>query len=907
MHISIVGSGYVGTTVAACLADLGHDVVTIDIDESVVDAINAGDPSIHEPGLDDLVGRHAGDRLRATTDYSVVPETDLTMLALPTPSRDDGGIDLSAMEAGARSVGHALASADHASTDPHVVVTKSTVIPTTTREVLAPAIAEAGLTRGEDFLVASNPEFQREGSAVADFLNPDKLVFGTDDDRALARLHDLYAPLREAAGHEIPVVETGVEEAEMIKYANNAFLAAKVSLINDIGNVCKEFGVDAYEVADAIGLDGRIGEQFLRSGVGWGGSCLTGDQRVLLRDTTGVRLMRLSEAYDSYATDESEVPDTLEVLSMSDEGEFRFSPVSAVTKRRYTGTIHTVTTSMSKSVTVTDDHPMLVAEEDTVRTELASELSEGDRLPVLSDIPDDPIAEFDLLDMVAKSVEFANDSVYLKPEFELESVEQELRDVLKTYNARFSYDKIRDFIRGNYLPLDAYLQIEDHFDWKRNQFRLYTAIGGTTYVPAVVPVDEEFWRFIGYYLSEGYISTDDSGHGGNSRKRFGLTFHPEEEQEYVSDVTDYLDRLRIKHRVNEKQTTMEVQFSSRVFAHFIERLGCGTGSYSATIPDDAFCQPVEHRRELLCGLLRGDGHVAYPNHSNAVVYDFGSVSEELVQGMTILLHSLGIVPSYKTSESAKSTKPAHFLRISSKQQVEELKDLFLEEEQDRITERLDAYVRDIRPTGHRRGDRLTTVKIRNIESKNASTEVYSLETEPDHTFVTTDGLVVHNCFPKDTKAMVAASRERGYEPRMLQAAIDLNDAQPERLLSLLDRHVDVSSKRVAVLGLAFKPGTDDVRESRAIPVIEGLQSRGGEVVAYDPVAAENMRSHFPDVEYTDSAGEALDGAHAAVVVTDWDEFAVLDDEFDAMATPVVVDGRRIVERREGITYEGLTW
>jgi UDPglucose 6-dehydrogenase len=142
---------------------------------------------------------------------------------------------------------------------------------------------------------------------------------------------------------------------------------------------------------------------------------------------------------------------------------------------------------------------------------------------------------------------------------------------------------------------------------------------------------------------------------------------------------------------------------------------------------------------------------------------------------------------------------------------------------------------------------------------------------------------------------------------MLQAAIDLNDAQPERLLSLVDEHVDVSGQRVAVLGLAFKPGTDDVRESRAIPVIEGLQSRGAEVVAYDPVATENMRTHFPDIEYTDSASEALEGAHAAVVVTDWDEFAVLDEAFDAMAMPVVVDGRRIIERREGITYEGLTW
>jgi UDPglucose 6-dehydrogenase len=142
---------------------------------------------------------------------------------------------------------------------------------------------------------------------------------------------------------------------------------------------------------------------------------------------------------------------------------------------------------------------------------------------------------------------------------------------------------------------------------------------------------------------------------------------------------------------------------------------------------------------------------------------------------------------------------------------------------------------------------------------------------------------------------------------MLDAAIAVNDRQPERLLGLLDDHVDVAGRRVAVLGLAFKPETDDIRNSRAIPVIEGLRERGADVVAYDPVATDGMRERFPGIEYADSAGTALEGAHGAVVVTDWDEFATLDEEFDSMAGPVVVDGRRVVRRREGITYEGLTW
>ena len=430
MNVAVVGSGYVGTTIAACFADLGHDVTAIDIDEGIVEQLNDGRAPIHEPGLDDLLAEHAGGRLRATTDYDAITDCEVTFLALPTPSREDGSIDASIIETGARSVGEALAG----TSEEHLIVVKSTVIPGTTEERLVPAIEEgAGERVGDRIRVGMNPEFLREGTAVTDFLDPDKVVLGANDDWGHGRLRAVFEPLIERA--DPAVIETEIREAEMIKYANNAFLASKISLINEIGNVCKEFGVDAYRVADAIGLDDRIEAQFLRSGVGWGGSC----------------------------------------------------------------------------------------------------------------------------------------------------------------------------------------------------------------------------------------------------------------------------------------------------------------------------------------------------------------------------------------------------------------------------------------------------------------------------------------FPKDVDALRAAAREAGYEPELLDAVVGVNDRQPERMLELLERHVDPAGKRIAVLGLAFKPGTDDVRNSRAIPAIEGLERRGADVVAYDPVATERMRELFPGVEYTESAAAALEGAHGVLVVTDWDEFAALDDEFGTMEEPVVIDGRRIVEPREGITYEGLTW
>ncbi|MEA1932088.1 MAG: UDP-glucose 6-dehydrogenase AglM [Euryarchaeota archaeon] len=426
MHITVIGSGYVGTTLSACLAALGHEVTAIDIDTEIVETINRGRSPVSEPGLDELVATHSGDRLRATTDYGAVEESDVAFLAIGTPSYADGRIDLGGITSAAEALGESLAEID--ADDRPLVAVKSTITPPGISEVRS--ALEAGLGDGEVEL-ATNPEFLREGSAVSDFQQPDKLVFGTDSAWATERLQELYEPL----AADVPTIETDPETAMMIKYANNAFLATKISLVNDLGNICKEFGLDAYEVMDAIGLDDRISERFLRSGVGWGGSC----------------------------------------------------------------------------------------------------------------------------------------------------------------------------------------------------------------------------------------------------------------------------------------------------------------------------------------------------------------------------------------------------------------------------------------------------------------------------------------FPKDVDALIAAARGEKYTPRLLEAAVDVNDRQPKRLLDLLDEHVDVADKRIAVLGLSFKPRTDDVRNSRAIPVITGLLERGAHVVGYDPVATESMRERIPEIEYADSAAEALDGAAGAVVVTDWEEFASLDSEFEAMVEPVVVDGRRIVEPTDELTYEGLTW
>ena len=894
MKISVIGSGYVGTTVAACLADAGHEVINIDIDESIVDSINNGVAPIHEEGLDELVAEHGGNHLKATTEYDAVTDTELTFVCLPTPSLEDGSVDLTAFEAGVSSLGDALADKDE-----HTVVVKSTVPPGTAESVVVPAV-------GSHVHVVSNPEFLREGTAVNDLRNPDKVVVGSESQEARTKVLKAYEGVHQ---NEPAVVETGNTEAELVKYANNSFLAAKVSLVNELGNISKELNVDAYEVLEAVGLDDRISSRFLRSGLGWGGSCLVGDERVLVKEGVEEENGRLwhttlAEFYE-YAEEGS--LDGVSVLSLRDDGTYGFEPVVAVTRREYDGELHTVCTRMNKTVTVTHDHPMLTVEDGGVAVREANELGEGDSLPVLNNIPVNPVGSFDLIELVDDSDAFDNENVYLKTSVDTEARKDELREALEGYNRRFSYDRVREFVRNDYLSLDAFLEFEDDIPFSRPALALYTTVGGgQTYVPAVIDADEDFWRFIGYYVSEGHIADDDSGHGSTTRRRVFLSFHPDEEDEYVADVESYLDSLGVRYKTREMKTTKQVGVSSRVFAEFLESIGCGIDSYTARVPDVAYDEPRRNRTALLSGLFRGDGHVEYTNHSNAVVYDYGSVSEELIQGMQFLLHSLGIVPSYKTSRSEKSTRPAHFLRVSSKEQIAALKEMFLPSEREKIESRLDAYDREIAPIGYAADGGQITVGVRDITTENRTVEVYSLEVEDSHTFVTTDGIAVHNCFPKDVDALRAVARDEGYDSPLLNAAIEVNDLQPKRAVELLERHVDPKGARVALLGLAFKPGTDDVRNSRALDIAQLLVERDAKVVAYDPEAAENARKELPsEVEIAETAKDALEGADAAVVATAWEEFEELS--LEGMKEKVVIDGRRVDLQDEADVYEGLCW
>ena len=273
MKIAMVGSGYVGLVSGACFADFGHDVVCIDKDPGKIARLQAGEMPIYEPGLEELVRRNAASgRLAFTTDLAQgISGASAIFIAVGTPSRrGDGHADLSFVHAVAEEVGQHL---DH----PAVVVTKSTV-PVGTGDAVERIIADSGTKLR--YAVASNPEFLREGAAIDDFKHPDRIVIGTDDEWARGVMSEVYRPL---FLNKSPIQFTSRRSAELIKYAANAFLATKITFINEIADLCEKSGADVQDVARGVGLDGRIGAKFLHAGPGYGGSCFPKDTLALLK------------------------------------------------------------------------------------------------------------------------------------------------------------------------------------------------------------------------------------------------------------------------------------------------------------------------------------------------------------------------------------------------------------------------------------------------------------------------------------------------------------------------------------------------------------------------------------------------------------------------------------------------
>jgi UDP-glucose 6-dehydrogenase len=602
--VGVIGVGYVGLVTATCFADLGHQVVCRDINPQRVADLRSGTVPIYEPGIERLLERNR-DRLTFTEDSAeLFSRCRVVFVCVDTPPTRSGDADLSRV--------HRVIDELPADGERFVLVMKSTV-PVGTGDKLRAELDARG--RGHVGYV-SNPEFLREGRAIADFMEPDRIVIGTLDEADGAAVEALYANL------DATVVRTDPASAEMIKYASNAFLATKISFINEIANVCEEVGADVSVVSHAMGLDERIGTHFLRPGIGYGGSCLAGHELVTVRHADSVEDVALADLHRQHAAAGDVVhPQGLEVLAwrIGDETP-EFLPVSTLTVRDYDGpgvTVHL--RDGGPAVSATSDHPFVVFDEvEGTRIALGGELSEGMRVPRVVSAP----------------------------------------------------------LRIDPIP--------------------------------------------------------------------------------------------------------------------------GLGGPGSSLP------------------------------------------EPLVQ-------------------------------------------------------------------------RVAWVSVARVEAGDMEGPVYSLEVPDAGTFVTSGGLVVHNCFPKDVQALKQLAGNSGYHFQLLTSVIEVNELQKRRVVGKLERHLGpLRGRKIAMLGLAFKANTDDMREASSLVLAARLLGEGAQVVAYDPVAMETAHEHLSQgVTLASSVLEAVRGADAAVIVTEWGEFRTLasSEVRNAMATPLIVDGRNLLDpvqaRSAGFLYESV--
>jgi UDPglucose 6-dehydrogenase len=892
--VGVIGVGWVGLVTAACFAELGHPVIARDILQEKVDSLSRGEVAIHEPGLEDLLQRNA-ERLTFTTDMDeLLQGARLLFVCVDTPPTYSGDADLSRVRAVVQEL---------PDDSDHVLIMKSTV----------PAGTGESIRRDMPGLsYVSCPEFLKEGTAVKDFMHPDRVVVGADpgDEASADAVERLYRPL----GGEI--LRTDVASAEMIKLASNAFLATKISFINEIANVCEEVGADVGQVAKGMGLDQRIGSSFLRAGIGYGGSCFHGSETVLVRDAGTPKLLTFAQLAELAGGDAAAVePSDLCVWSwVPGESEPEWMPVSVLTKRNYDGDLIELRTKMGRKLRVTADHPIVVGDgedEEVLTVVRADEVTVEDWMPLAgAGLSSYSAALLSTVGVVEDSVPAAE--VIVRPQGrEIETLrERPVAERASIFDhPRGQAARMGDIARSGALRMNEAAAAEMDLIGAT----MATARSGT-YIPERLETGESFWRVVGLYLAEGHVGRD-RGRDGAMRERICWSFHPTKEEHLVDEVLAYWESQGVKATVYSAPTSRCVRVSSRILASWwTDFLGLGRNSYEQRLPNPIWEESATNKWALLSGLWDGDGSWSVVNDGPSVQLDLGTVSDELADGVVRLLADLGTVASWKRGIGAKSTKETHWIRVSGAEQIERSIELAPARQRAQVLEQLARQSKRIAPSGYRRfpGSGMAWVRVVSVEKAPFEGPVYSLEVPGSNTVVTSGALVAHNCFPKDVSALKMLAGNTGYHFQLLTSVIEVNELQKRRVVGKLEKHLgSLIGKRVALLGLAFKPDTDDMREASSLVLAARLQGEGAEVVAYDPVAAERAAELLGSVEMATSAMEALEGADAAVLVTEWTEFAELDWAAAAgrMTRPLIVDGRNYLDPEKlmsaGFEYEGI--
>jgi UDP-N-acetyl-D-mannosaminuronate dehydrogenase len=878
--VAVIGLGYVGLPLAVGLAEVGRSVVGLDIDSRKVDRLNRGEshiPDVPGASVERLV--KAG-RLVATTDADALRAPDAIFICVPTPFDANRAPDLSYIRSAAQTIQPRLRSG-------HLIVLESTTYPGTTEEILQPMLETTGLRAGIDFDLAFVPERIDPGQIESQgwtIMNTPKVVGALtprSGERAAAILATLGAPVH---------IVSSPRAAELAKLLENTFRSVNIALVNELALLCERMGIDVWEVIGAAATK-PFGFMPFRPGPGVGGHCLAEDEFLFVKDGCGPACVRIGEYFDGLERQNPTVarrvagttllePTGVDVLSFDRQSqESCYKPLRALSRREYRGRMVSVTTIDRRCLRVTDGHPMLVWAKDSWQIKPACDLQPGDELIIATQQPNPSSSEREI-DLIAHlpGDEIARTRVAPK-----DGRFQDHRDRLSPHLTALGVDR-HEVFRSNRMPLWTFLELErrNAMPIPRRHIMLRTGRGpSANAIAAVIPIDEDFARLVGYYLSEGCITQDKS-----LRTRFVFNSG---ESEYIDDVCRIVTKLGLRYSKHKDRVwnAMQIRVSSNLFARLLrDVLNCGTRSTEMQIPGIVLDSSEPIRLAVLSGLLRGDGDVDlnqqtrhYYHKRNRRVYDhsinvatvgYFSSSPRLFQQTVQLAQGLGFVPTFK--------KDKPYLRFHGQQYLSRLTSLF----DGAKRAALESYARNRKkkmPTkSHQSHGNFATVKIREVWQTDGIHKVYSAEVEDTHTFVTSYGIVTHNCIPVDPLYLSWKAREFDFHTNFINLAAQVNDDMPYHVVDLIVRGLSKQGRalddaHVLVLGVAFKRDIDDARNSPAERLIELLIVRGATVAYHDPhvpqfaVGGNVFHRQREALQSTPLSDEALARADCVVVVT----------------------------------------
>ncbi|MDG6902478.1 MAG: nucleotide sugar dehydrogenase [Nitrososphaerota archaeon] len=915
IRVVVVGLGRIGLPTAALLAEAGGDVTGIDIRKDVVKDTSQGRCRLQdEPGLPAVVEeavKHG--RLKAYLENGdALSRAHFVLICVATPVDETKTPNYSAVLAASKTVGQSLKPNT-------VVIVESTVGPGIVEERVRPILEGAsGFKAGEDFGLVSCPERSDPGKIVENMRVVPRIVGGLDSAST-----ELAAALYESAFRVKVVRVRDPRTANAVKLTENLFRDVNIALANEFALLYEKLGVDSIEVINACASKYNFMPHY--PGLGVGGPCVSGEEFVYLTGRKGLRVTTVGQFVDNLADERSStsskwgeteffVPtERLQALSF-DGRRTDFNRVSWFSRRRYKGKMVRIRLTTNRSITVTPDHPMLMKKGSEIVVRAARDLLPGDEVPISTSYgpPFHSPNAIDLIEELKASGDSLMMDVKLKP----------LRTTLREHQEYFtsglkllgvSMSRRSDYSRYDYLYLDKFVALEK---WRpspipHERVALYTARGNACKVPAVFFMNEDFWRLIGYYASEGCIVESEEERG--TRERIKISFG-EHEGDLIEDCRSILESWGIKPDEEVRDGSHSLLFSSRVFAFLLEHvLECGRDSYTKKVPPQVFFSSRKNIAAFLQGLFRGDGSLEISKNGASLSQTYATSSTELFQGVLILLQAFSLLPTCRTSLSKKSKIYSNSIEITRYQDL-----LTLQHdvgELPKLSTAMATYYRTTKksPAFTNYGSYGTTF-VRSIQEEDFEGYVYNMEVEGAHTFATSYGIITHNCLPSNSYYLISEGIKAGNIPYIIRMAREINDRMPDHVVELVGEALNevgktIRGSRIAVLGVAYKPNVRDTQLTPVERMVTRLREMGAEVRLYDPMF---KGEEALGLRVEKSLEAAAKGADCLVVGTAHDEFRNLDlKKLSRLAgsDAAFVDARHVVlpeaAARAGFAFRGV--